>query len=579
MPDNTINPEENTETPGNTDNPSGQSEENIRDNDLIEGSTASLKEEIPPPVVPSKPVKPRSVDSDNRLSLIDRNNLQILMSTKKGVKISTVVRDKNSSDEIQSDEIYLPPRNDFGTQEAEITISISESKSEPEESSSEHLQEVLGDEGRFTPKLIDEHLQKVRFDLFHGESVRIDYDFRDKKTSANAKRYKNFVSPKEEANVYEVEVTIAVDLADTTPLEMPLRDDHGRIALIPNPEVAELIQAPLPLGDYSEGGYVEDGSYKNPFDNVRSLIRRNLTIGISIAVALHLAAAGLAFYKISKQPKDANQEETQRLIVIQDLPDPKIKLENVEDPNKPPPVEEKTEVSIPRRDIPPRKVIQPPRVSRPKENESSKDTTETSRLTKELDSLRRLGDSLLASDTAKGIDTSKAFFDIPDSLRNNFNEGEIGLGMYFPNNWKLIDEREVNRKEKEFRGVILTDTTAEKPGTMTIFIRLDTENRGFNTEEFTTEFQMLDTNLSGFAKPPETQAAHTKYEFYVMNTLGTEKLSVKAEVRKEFFDKYKNEIEAVVRSINIKKKVEPEGTNKDNSETEDENSDEVTNEQ
>jgi hypothetical protein len=579
MPDNTINPEENTETPGNTDNPSGQSEENIRDNDLIEGSTASLKEEIPPPVVPSKPVQPKSVDSDNRLSLIDRNNLQILMSTKKGVKISTVVRDKNSSDEIQSDEIYLPPRNDFGTQEAEITISISENKSEPEESASEHLQEVLGDEGRFTPKLIDEHLQKVRFDLFHGESVRIDYDFRDKKTSANAKRYKNFVSPKEEANVYEVEVTIAVDLADTTPLETPLRDDHGRIALIPNPEVAELIQAPLPLGDYSEGGYVEDGSYKNPFDNVRSLIRKNLTIGISIAVALHLAAAGLAFYKISKQPKDANQEETQRLIVIQDLPDPKIKLENVEDPNKPPPVEEQTEVSIPRRDIPPRKVIQPPKVSRPKENESSKDTTETSRLTKELDSLRRLGDSLLASDTAKGIDTSKAFFDIPDSLRNNFNEGEIGLGMYFPNNWKLIDEREVNRKEKEFRGVILTDTTAEKPGTMTIFIRLDTENRGFNTEEFTTEFQMLDTNLSGFAKPPETQAAHTKYEFYVMNTLGTEKLSVKAEVRKEFFDKYKNEIEAVVRSINIKKKVEPEGTNKDNSETEDENSDEVTDEQ
>ena len=36
MPDNTINPEENTETPGNTDNPSGQSEENIRKDELSE---------------------------------------------------------------------------------------------------------------------------------------------------------------------------------------------------------------------------------------------------------------------------------------------------------------------------------------------------------------------------------------------------------------------------------------------------------------------------------------------------------------------------------------------------------------
>ena len=578
MPDNTINPEENTETPGNTDNPSGQSEENIRNNDLTEGNTDSPNEEIPL-VVPVKPVKPRSVDSDNRLSLIDRNNLQILVSTKKGVKISTVVRDKNSSDEIQSDEIYLPPRNDFGTQEAEITISISENKSEQEESASEHLQEVLGDEGRFTPKLIDEHLQKVRFDLFHGESVRIDYDFRDKKTSANAKRYKNFVSPKDEKSVYEVEVTLTVDPGDAAPAESFVRDDQGRIALIPNPEVAELIQAPLPLGDYSEGGYIEDGTYKNPFDTLRSLIRRNLTIGLFVAVALHLAAAGFAFYKISKKPKDANQEETQRLIVIQDLPDPKIKLENVEDPNKPPPKEEQTEISIPKRDVPPRRVIQPPKVNRPKDEEESKDSTETSRLVNELDSLRRLGDSLIASDSARAIDTSKAFFDIPDSLRNNFNEGEIGLGMYFPNNWKLIDEREVNRKEKEFRGVILTDTTAEKPGTMTIFIRLDTENRGFNTEEFTTEFQMLDSNLSGFAKPPETQAAHTKYEFYVMNTLGTEKLSVKAEVRKEFFDKYKNEIEAVVRSINIRKNDAPEETNGDNSNTEVEKSEEVTDDQ
>ncbi len=570
MPDNTINPEENTETPGNTDNPSGQSEENIRKDEVSEDSDSPKAET--PPAIPEKPARPKTIDSDNRISLIDRNNLQILVSTKKGVRIFTVVRDTVSGEEIQSDEIYLPPRNDFGTQEAEITISISERLSEEAKPEPETLPAEETKEGRFTPKLIDENLQKVKFNLLHGESVRIDYDFRDRKTAANAKRYKNFLSPKEGSDVYEVEVTIAVDHAETAPAEIPAKDEHGRIALIPNPEVAELIQAPLPLGDYSEGGYIEDGTYRNPFDSLRQLIRKNLVIGLSVAVVLHLAAAGYAFYSISKKPKDANQEEAQRLIVIQDLPDPKIKLENVEDPNKPPPKEEQTEISIPKRDVPPRRVIQPPKVNRPKEDEESKDSTETSKLANELDSLRRLGDSLLASDSARRTDTSQAFFDIPDSLRNNFSEGEIGLGMYYPNNWKLIDEREVNRKEKEFRGVILTDTTAEKPGTMTIFIRLDTENRGFNTEEFTTEFQMLDTNLTAFAKPPETQAAHTKYDFYILNTIGTEKLSVKAEVRKEFFDKYKNEIEAVVRSINVKKNEVKSG---DEADTKDNETDET----
>jgi hypothetical protein len=78
---------------------------------------------------------------------------------------------------------------------------------------------------------------------------------------------------------------------------------------------------------------------------------------------------------------------------------------------------------------------------------------------------------------------------------------------------------------------------------------------------------MIDTNLMAFAKPPETQAAHTKYEFYVLNKIGTEKFSVKAEVRKEFFDKYKNEIEAVVRSINIKRKEDINKSSLDGNET------------
>lgn len=555
MSDNTINPEGSDnkeqdpdkpgETPGNTDEQSFS--------DQTKSDTEKATEEEKPSPAPVQQKRPAISDSDNHISLIDRNNLQLLISTKKGVRVSTVVNDKATAAGIQSDEIYLPPRNDFGKQEAEIMISVSlEDDKSAAPDIEQGTKEVPLAEGRFTPRLIDENLIKVKFELLNNESVRIEYDFRDRKTSASAKRYKNYLSAKEEGRVYEVEVTVLIEDAKEEALYTE-GDQQGKITLIPNPEVAELIQPPVPYGDYAEGGFIDSGGYKNPFDSLRALIRKNTTIGIAVAVALHIAGAGYAFYNISKKQKEAQVEEPQRLIVIQDLPDPKIRLENVEDPNKPPPTEENEEVSIPpKRTVPPRRVVQPPKVNRPEDRESDKDTTEASDLAKELDSLRRLGDSLLASDSASAIDTMKAFYDIPDSLRNSFSEQDIGLGMYFPNNWKLIDEREINKNEKMFRGVLLTDTTASQPGTMTIFIHLDKENKGFNTEEFTTEFQMLDTNLTAFAKQPETQAAHTKYEFYILNNIGTEKFSVKAEVRKEFFDKYRNEIEAVVRSINIK---------------------------
>ncbi len=548
MSDNTINPEDTNQdqTPEKPEDLSGQSAEN-EESDLT-GEQESKSPEPEKPVTSSRPVL---AESDNRISLIDRNNLQVLITTKKGVRIFAVVRDKSDNSEIQSDEIFLPPKTEPGTQEAEIVISIKSSDAEP--TTPAPAEESVYAEGRFLPKLIDETHQKIIFELYNEESVSIGYEFRDRKSSSSAKRYKNFVSAKEPGKIYEVEITVKIELETPAAAATDESESEKRVTLIPNPEVAALIQPPVPIGEGA--AYFDDGRYKNPFDSLRALIRRNTIIGITIAVALHLAGAAYAFFGISKRQKPEGLEEPQRLIVIQDLPDPKIRLENVEDPNKPPPAEEKTDLSIPpKRTVPPRNVVQPPKVNRPKEDEQKKDTTELSGLSKELDSLRRLGDSLLASDTSAIKDTTSAFYSIPDSIRNNFSEGDIGLGMYFPNNWKLIDEREINKNEKVFRGVLLTDTTAQQPGTMTIFIHLDRENKGFSTEEFTNEFTMLDTNLTAFSKPPETQAAHTKYEFYVINNIGTEKLSVKAEVRKEFFDKYKNDIEAVVRSINIKRK-------------------------
>ena len=66
---------------------------------------------------------------------------------------------------------------------------------------------------------------------------------------------------------------------------------------------------------------------------------------------------------------------------------------------------------------------------------------------------------------------------------------------------------------------------------------------------------MLDTNLTAFSKKPKTIGGFIEYRFYIFNKTGTEQLSIRANVRKQFFEEYKNQIDGVVRSISIKRKV------------------------
>ena len=526
-------------------------------------------------------IKPQSVkkpkESNYQISLISENLLKVLVTSKKsGVKIDSSVKDNSTSEITQSNEIYYNPRIDLSLQEVEVLIAIDE-----DEISGEAEAVKISDEPEIQPEnitdnpksnyqinLINENLLKVKIST--GNGVHIDSSARDKKNLFQTQSNKIYLKKKAEKQIQDIEITIAiVNEVITSGEDLTGSTDDGKIRLIPNPEVVDLIQPP----DYSpflQGDVpfqTEDNSYKNPFDALRHLIRKNITIGLIAAVILHLAAAGFAYYSLSKKSKDAVQEEPSRLIVLQDLPDPKIKLEDVEDPSKPkiePPVlteEQEREMREPKRELPPRKVVKPPTVTRPKRerDETKLDSSVEANLNRELDSIRKLreqmfADSNIAATDSTKSDSSVAAYEIPDSLKNNFNENDIGLAMYFPKNWKLTDQRDINKNEKEFKGVVITDTTAEQPGTMTMFIFLDNENKDYNAEDFKTEFKMLDSNLTAFSKEPKTLAGFTEYRFYIFNKLGTEKLSLRASVRKQFFEQYKNEIEAVVRSIKIRKK-------------------------
>jgi len=531
-----------------------------------------------------KPLSTVNIPKENnyQISLINEDLLKILVSAnKKSVKIDSVVIDSDTSVQSQTNEINIYPKLDFSFQEAEVLIEIlndevtAESKEiksidsdivnetyqkSGKESTEETAPEVKPQKSNYQINLINENLLKIRIITF--ESVRIESVSRDKKNSVQSQNNKIFIKQKPDSSSREIEITIALEEYSKEAMYSGLETtEDGKVKLIPNPEVVDLIQPPDYSSLYNEEFVEENLSYKNPFDNLRELVRKNLTIGLIIAVTLHLAVAGIVFFKLSGETDKAGIEEPQRLIILQDLPDPKIKLENVEDPNKPK-VEEiplPPDNQDPKREVTPRRVVKPPTITRPKREETKLDSNVDANLTRSLDSLRQLregglNDSSLALADSILNSGDSTFYEIPDSLRNAFNEQDIGLIMNYPNNWKITDQREINKNEKEFKGVVLTDTTAEQPGTMSMFIYLDNDGKDYNAEDFATEFEMLDTNLTAFSKEPKTLAGFTEYRFYIFNDTGIEKLSLRASVRKQFFDKYKQEIEAVVRSISIKKK-------------------------
>lgn len=497
--------------------------------------------------------------SNYQISLVDENQLKVTINTKQGVKIISSVKDINTSVESQSNEIFLYPKFNFNEQEISVFISIEDESAvksgDTKEIKQEELKTDTQKKSNFQINLINENLLSIKIETDRG--IRIDSFSKEKFSLKDSQTNKIYIHPKAGNEVQSAEIVIEIEAVNADVISK-----EGELKLIPNPDVVDLIQPPSYPVAAGDDDYTDlSGGYKNPFDALRKLIRKNITIGIVAAVAIHSAVAGLVYFNVSKKSKIQKPEELPRLIVIQDLPDPKINIQNVEDPNKPPEIpmpeseSEKKEAIV--RDLNPKRTVKPPEVKRPHREDfnTPKDTSSQTELERELDSLRKLVDNIdtLGLDSTK-IDSLAMTYQIPDSLRNDFNENDIGLALYFPKNWKLTDQREINKNETEFKGILLTDTTAEQPGTMTMFIYLDLENKDYNPEDFKTEFPVFDSTITVFSKEPKTIAGFTEYKFYVFNKLGTEKLSIGASVRKQFFDQYKKEIESVVRSIRIKRK-------------------------
>ncbi|MDD5362789.1 MAG: hypothetical protein PHN88_11695 [Ignavibacteria bacterium] len=552
-----------------------------------------------PVVIENENTQPSS-DSNYQVSLIDENILKINVLTNKSVLIDCSVKDKamgKPSEETQSNKIFIHPKTDESKQEVEVLVTIGaddpvESVKEPAavieqadavaEDSNTTAEAVKEEKAKEEPvsktlkgsnyqvTLVDESVLKIKIPT--KKSVSIDSSLKDKSgesASEETQSNKIFIHPKAGAVRREVEVFIKIGVKESEIYKKESKQTEeekkgspsGTVhKLTPNPLVADLINKfrdpkdeDLRInGNRTREEILEDRlGKKNPWRVYHELLERNLLRGFVSANVISVIAMIIVFSITPKNVKDDEIVEQKRLIVMQDIPENLNQMnQNVDDPNKPPETPKDdgttgTDVTTPKINTP---KIKPPKFNVPKLNTTTKDTNISS-LNNELDSLRRknyTGKNGNSGDTGK-VNTSL----MPDSLLKNLTDNEVGLVGKFPPNWKQIDSRSININQTEFSGIILVDTTArKKEEALNVSIQLDTKGDYWKQFQFKNVFYE-DSLRTIYSIEPKIEAKLTYYRFYVASRI--ENVFIASYVEPSAFDKYKAEIERVVKTIVIRK--------------------------
>ncbi len=350
----------------------------------------------------------------------------------------------------------------------------------------------------------------------------------------------------------EIEIEISINPEKKTPEDnasVVEKDDSKNVSgqkdtpgvLLPNPEVKDIVNKPFPLVEEivltDEEQLREKIGRKSPFNVSKRIYAQNFQIGIIGGVIVYLIAV-FSFYAYGSKQKIVEPEPQQRLIVLQDLPDPKINLENIEDPNAPPEEEvENDETSVPKRIPTIRRNYNSPVVKRPQSENNTLDTNLTS------DSTGNLADTNVTKDTSTASGNNVA-----DSLMNEYSGDAIGIKMRYPNSWVVRDPSSINTNLPENSGLVLADTTIAQ-GDMNLFIHIDNDGEDFKKDKFSIPFEMEDSTLTAFTADIRNEGGRNIYRFYVYGK--EKKLFIEASIREKHFESYKPVVESVVRSLSF----------------------------
>ncbi len=571
--------------------PEASAEEEIK---TEESGKPETDEQTVAPAAEEENVQPVS-ESNYQVSLVDENVLMVKVATLNSVLVECSVKDKTlgkTSEEIQSNKIFIHPVTGEFKQEVEVLVTVGalskpdvetpEDEQKPdipesakaEETAEVHIKEdaapKVSRETNYQVTLIDENILRIKIPT--KKSVSIDSSVKDTAEGAESEETQSnriFIHPKSGTIRREVEIHIRIGAEESQSYTDAVRKTSearkeskktSGVKLVPNPIVADLIDK---FREPKEEPEVQNGSRtpeeiledrlgkKNPWRIYHRLLERNLFRGAAAANVIAIIAAIIIFTVTPKTVKEDEVVEQKRLIVMQDLPENLNQQQNVEDPNRPPdpPKDDGTtgsDVTTPKVTTP---KIRPPKINVPKVN--VKQDTNIANLNSELDSLRKK--NITGNNgTKNGTDTGKVNTSLmPDSLLKNLTENEVGLVGKFPPNWKQIDSRSININQKEFSGIILVDTTAKKKEeALNMSIQLDT--KGDYWKQFQFKNVLAEDSLRTiYSIDPKIEAKLTYYRFYVASKI--DNVFIAAYVEPSVFEKYKPEIEQVVKTIRISK--------------------------
>nr|HMQ80877.1 hypothetical protein [Ignavibacteria bacterium] len=229
---------------------------------------------------------------------------------------------------------------------------------------------------------------------------------------------------------------------------------------------------------------------------LKKLYQPNTRKGLIGSIIFHFFLLFVMYQTLVPKEEKHNGENNQRIVVVEDLEMPKFDppdIDKIKEEEQR--LLEEQEVKDNTKDVRPKiqKKTITPNIKRPVDN--TKDTN----ISKLNDTNKVNNDSNLTKNLR---DTNR--IQIPDSLKASYDENEVGLKLWFPKGWKLIDNRTVNMNQKEFSGIILaTDSLSEDPGAVNMFLLIDDpQHSAYNKATYKNPFQMDDSLVVGYVTDP-----------------------------------------------------------------------------
>lgn len=282
---------------------------------------------------------------------------------------------------------------------------------------------------------------------------------------------------------------------------------------------------------------------------LKKLYQPNTKKGLIGSVIVHMFFLLLMYQFLVPKEEKHNGENNQRIVIVEDLEMPKFDPPDIDKINEEErKLKEEQDIKDNTKEVRPKiekKTIKP-KINRPTDN-SQKDTNKL--VTN--DTNKSQGDTSI---TKTMRDTTRIM--VPDSLKSTYDQNEIGLKMWFPAGWKLLDNRAINLNQKEFNGVIIaTDTGTADPGAVNMFVLIDDpKHSAYNKATYKNPFQMDDSLIAAYVTDPIKSSGKkfsAKY-FLFTDPTGLKNIQVNVDYASQpLMEKYQPMVDAVVRSIKI----------------------------